>query len=57
MLTAVRFVDIDLIKPIRETTIEAKKQKKEGRTISLEQKILQVQFVRQTKEVEHQDRW
>ena len=57
MLTAARFVDIDLIKPIRETTIEAKKQKKEGRTISLEQKILQVQFVRQTKEVEHQDRW
>ena len=50
-------MDIDLIKPIRETTIEAKKQKKEGRTISLEQKILQVQFVRQTKEVEHQDRW
>ena len=57
LLTAARFVDIDLIEPIRETTTEAKKQKKEGRTISLEQKILQVQFVRQTKEVENQDRW
>ena len=34
LITAVRFVDIDLIGPIRETTIEAKKQKKEERTIS-----------------------
>ena len=34
LITAVRFVDIDLIGPIRETTIEATKQKKEERTIS-----------------------
>ena len=34
LLTAARSVDIDLIEPIRETTIEAKKQKKKERTIS-----------------------
>ena len=39
LLTAARSVDIDLIEPIRETTIEAKKQKKEERTISWEEKI------------------
>ena len=33
LLTAARSMDIDLIEPIRETTIEAKKQKKEERTI------------------------
>ena len=38
LLTAARSVDIDLIEPIRETTIEAKKQKKEERTISWEEK-------------------
>ena len=34
LLTAARSVDIDLIEQIQETTIEAKKQKKEERTIS-----------------------
>ena len=34
LLTAARSVDIDLIEPIRETTIAAKKQKKKERTIS-----------------------
>ena len=34
LITTVRSVDIHLIGPIRETTIEAKKQKKEERTIS-----------------------
>ena len=33
LLTAARSVGIDLIEQIRETTIEAKKQKKEERTI------------------------
>ena len=38
LLTAARSVDIDLIKPIKETTIEAKKQKKEKRKMSWEEK-------------------
>ena len=38
LLSAARSVDIDLIEPIRETSIEAKKQKKEERTISWEAK-------------------
>ena len=38
LLTAARSVDINLIEPILETTIEAKKQKKEERTISWEEK-------------------
>ena len=46
MLTAARSVDIDLIEPIRETTIEANKQKKEERTISWEEKTLHGQFGR-----------
>ena len=49
LLAAARSVDIDMIEPIRETTIEAKKQKKEERTISWEEKMLHGQFVRQTK--------
>ena len=57
LLTAARFVDIDLIESIRETTIEAKKQKKEERTISWEEKMLHCQLVRQTKEVGNQDKW
>ena len=57
LLTAGRSVDIDLIEPIRKTTIEAKKQKKEKRTISWEEKMLHGQFVQQTKEVGNQDRW
>ena len=40
LLTAARSVDIDLIEPIRETTTQAKKQKKEERTISWEEKML-----------------
>ena len=44
LLTAARSVDIDLIEPIRETTIEANKQKKEERTISWEEKTLHGQF-------------
>ena len=38
LLTAAKSVDIDLIEPIRETTVETKKQKKEERTISWEEK-------------------
>ena len=57
LLNAARSVDIDLIEPIQQTTIEAKKQKKKERTISWEKKILHSQFVRQTKEVGNQDRW
>ena len=49
-------MDIDLIEPVREATIEAKKQKKEERTISWEEKMLHGQFVQQTKEVGNQDR-
>ena len=56
LLAAARSVDIDLIEPIRETTIKAKKQKKEEKTISWEEKMLHGQFVRQTKEVGNQDR-
>ena len=44
LLTAARFVEINLIEPIRETTIEAKKQKKEERTISWEEKMLHGKF-------------
>ena len=57
MLTAARSVDIDLNEPIRENTIEAKKQKKEERTISWEEKMLHGQFSQQTEEAENQDRW
>ena len=39
LLTATRSVDIDFIEPIRETTIEAKEQEKEERTISWEEKM------------------
>ena len=46
-----RSVYIDLIEPIQETTIEAKKQKKEERAISWEKKKMHCQFFRQTKEV------
>ena len=38
LLTAARYADIDLIDPIQETTTEAKKQKKEERIISWEEK-------------------
>ena len=38
LLTAARSADIDLIDPIQETTTEAKKQKKEERIISWEEK-------------------
>ena len=57
LLTAARSVDVDLIEPFRKTTIEAKKQTKEERTISWEEKMLHGQFVRQTKVVGNQDRW
>ena len=57
LLTVASSVDIDLIEPIPETTIEAKKQKKEERTISWEGKMLHGQFVPQAKEVGNQDRW
>ena len=45
LLTTGRSVDIDLIEPIRETTIEAKKQKKEERAISWEENMLHSQFI------------
>ena len=57
MLNAARSVDIDLIEPIQQTTIEANKQKKKERTTYGEKKILHSQFVRQTKEMGNQDRW
>ena len=57
LLNATRSVDIDLIEPIQQTKIEAKKQKKKERKISWEGKILHDQFIRQTKEVGNQDRW
>ena len=38
LYTGARPVDIDLIEPIRKTTTEAKKQKKEERIISWEEK-------------------
>ena len=58
LITAARSVDIDLIQPVRETIIEAKKQKKKKqRPISCEEKMLHGQFVQQTKEVGNQDRW
>ena len=57
LLTAARSVDIDLNEPIGETTIEAKKPKKEKRTISWEGKKLHDQFPRQTYEVGNQGRW
>ena len=55
--TAAGPLDIDLIESIRETKIEAKKQKKEERTISWEEKMLHGQFVQQTKKMGNQDRW
>ena len=39
LLTAARSVDIDLVEPIQETTIEAKKQKKEEIIISREKNV------------------
>ena len=57
LLTAAGPLDIDLIESIRETKIEAKKQKKEERTISWEEKMLHGQFVQQTKKMGNQDRW
>ena len=58
MLIAARSVDIDLIEPIRETIIEAKKQKKEERAIFLgEKKKLHGHFVQQTEEIGNEDRW
>ena len=48
-------MDIDLTQPIRKTTVITKKQNKEERTISWEEKMLHGQFVRQTKEVENED--
>ena len=56
LLTLARSVDIDLIEPIRETTIEATKQKKEERTISWEESNLHGQCVRQIKDMRSQDR-
>ena len=56
LFTAARSVDIDLIEPIRETVIEAKKKNTEERTISWEEKMLHGQFVRQNKEVGNQNR-
>ena len=40
LFTAAKSVDIDLIEPIGETAIEAKKQKKEETAIYLEEKML-----------------
>ena len=53
--TAERSVDIDLIEPIQETTIESKKQKKGGKNNFLGEQILHGQFLQQTKEVGNQD--
>ena len=56
LLIAARSVDIDLIEPIREITIEAKKQKEEKKTTLWVEKMLHDQFIRQTKEVGSQKR-
>ena len=48
-------MDIDLIEPIQETTIESKKQKKGGKNNFLGEQILHGQFLQQTKEVGNQD--
>ena len=56
LLTLARSVDIDLFEPIRETAIEATKQKKEERTISWEESNLHGQCVRQIKDMRSQDR-
>ena len=57
LLATARSVDINLMESIQETAIETRKQKKEERTISSEEKMLHGQFVRQNKEVGNQDRW
>ena len=54
--TAARSVDIDLTQRVRKTTVKTKKQNKEERTIFGEEKMLHDQFVRQTKEVENEDK-
>ena len=55
--TASRSVDIAFIEPIRETSTEAKKQKKKEKAISWKEKPLHDQFLRQTKEAGSQDKW
>ena len=55
MLNAARSLVIDLIDPMRETFVAAKKKRKEERTISWKEKTLHDQFLRQTKEVRSQD--
>ena len=57
MFTAVRSVDNDLIEPIQETAIEAKKQQKGERTISWDEKMLHGQFLQQTKKRGNKDWW
>ena len=55
LLNAARSLVIDLIDPMRETFVAAKKKRKEERTISWKEKTLHDQFLRQTKEVGSQD--
>ena len=55
LLNAARSLVIDLVDPIRETIVAAKKKRKEERTISWKEKMLHDQFSRQTKEVGNQD--
>ena len=50
-------VDIDLIKPVGQTTIEAKNQKKEEIAIYWEEKTLHDHFGKKIKEVRNQDWW
>ena len=57
LLPVPRSLDIDFNEPNEETTLEAKKQKREGRTILWEKKWLHDQFIWKLKEVGNQDRW
>ena len=55
VLTAARSAHIGLIHPIWETTIEAKKQRKEEKTISWKEEMLHGLFIEQTKKLGSQD--
>ena len=57
LLNTARSMDFDLIDPVQQTRIDTKRQKKEERTSSWEEKMLHGQSVQQTKEVGNQDSW
>ena len=57
LLNTARSMDFDSIDPVQQTRIDTKRQKKEERTSSWEEKMLHGQSVQQTKEVGNQDSW